>query len=624
MKNIYSLLTFALLTLASFGQNKQSEKADKLFDSYQYVDAIESYLKLVDKNEADAHVYKQLGNSYYNIFNIEEASKWYAKAVESQQDAEVYYRYAQVLKSQGKYELANEQMDEFSKLMPNDQRAKNHLQNPNYVPKLADKSKLYEVEAAKINDNEQSDFGAILSNDNILYFVSTRNKNTKEDNWTKASYLDVYKSVRNADGSLSEPEPVKSLNTPYHDGPIALSSDGKTMIFSRDGHSEGSFKKVKSKQIKLGQQGLYKATLVNGKWDNIKPLPFNSKDYSVSHPSLSSDGKTLYFASNMPGGLGDTDIWKVSVNGDSYGAPENLGSQVNTPGKEGFPFISENNILYFASSGRQGFGGLDIFKVDLTKNEDAINLGNAVNTKRDDFAFSINTQKEIGYFSSNRTGVDNIYRAIPICHVDILVSITDTNSGSAISSAEVVFKDSQNNIIESLTSDDDGEAKLNVLCKPDYNISVSKDGYDSTTIPITGTKKDKLSVNVSLNPINEMITETEVKLNNIYFEFNKSNITQQGAFELDKLVKIMHDYPEMNILVKSHTDTKGSAEYNLKLSEERAQSTVQYLISKGIDKERLSAKGVGSTEPKIDCKSNCTDEEDAQNRRSEFLIINKE
>ncbi|WP_191858947.1 OmpA family protein [Hanstruepera ponticola] len=621
MKNIYSLLSFALITLASFGQSKQSEKADNLFESYQYVDAIESYLKLVDKNEADAHVYKQLGDSYYNIFNIDEASKWYAKAIETQQDAETYYRYAQVLKSQGKYELAKDQMDTFSKMVPNDQRAKNHLQNPNYVSELAGKSKLYDVEVAKINDSEQSDFGAILSNDDVLYFVSTRNKSTKEDRWTKSSYLDVYKSVRNADGTLSEPEPVKSLNTPYHDGPITLSADGKTMIFARDGHSEGTFKKLKSNQVKLAQQGLYKATLLDGKWDNIQALPFNSVDYSVSHPSLSSDGKTLYFASNMPGGLGDTDIWKVSVNGDSYGEPVNLGSKVNTSGKEGFPFISDNNILYFASSGRQGFGGFDIFKVDLNKGEDAINLGNAVNTKRDDFAFSINEQKEIAYFSSNRSGVDNIYIAVPICHVDVWASITDANSGSSISGAKVVLKDSQQNVINDLNSDNNGEAQFNVLCKTDYYISVSKDGYDSMTIPVTGPKKDELTVKFSLNPINEMITETEVKLNNIYFEFNKSNITQQGAFELDKLVKIMNDYPEMNILVKSHTDTKGSAEYNLKLSEERAQSTVQYLISKGVDKDRLSAKGIGSSNPKIDCKSQCTDEEDAQNRRSEFLII---
>ncbi|TYA56715.1 OmpA family protein [Formosa maritima] len=621
MKKIYSLLSIALIVTASFGQNKQSEKADNLFESYQYVDAINEYLKLAKNNQANAHVYKQLADCYYHVFNMEEAAKWYDKAVASDQDAETYFRFAQALKSQGKYKEANIQMDMFAKKMPEDSRAKSHLNNPNYIPQLTDKSTLFTIEETTINNNENSDFGAILSNDDILYFVSTRNTGKKEDYWTNQPYLDIFKSVRHEDGSLSEPEAVKSLNTPYHDGPITLSADGNTMIFSRDGHSEGSSKKDKDKKVKIAQQGLYKATLVDGKWVDIQALPFNSTAYSVSHPSLSNDGKTLYFASNMPGGLGDTDIWKVSVNGNSYGKPENLGPNVNTSGKEGFPFISENNILYFASNGKQGFGGLDIFKIDLSKNENANNLGNAVNTNRDDFAFSINTLKEIGYFSSNRSGVDNIYIAIPICQVEIIASVTDAKTEALIPGAKVVLTDSQNKVITEQISDTKGNASFNVSCNPDYIIKISKDGYDSLSIPVTGSKRNELKVNASLNPINEIITETEVKLNNIFFEFNKSNITQQGAFELDKLVTIMNDYPDMKILVRSHTDTKGNLEYNLKLSERRAQSTVQYLISKGINKDRLSAEGVGSSNPKIDCQSNCTEEEDAQNRRSEFLII---
>ncbi|MGY0391150.1 OmpA family protein [Bizionia sp. KMM 8389] len=621
MKKIYSLLSLVIFVTASFGQSKQSEKADQLFDSYQYVDAIDAYLKLVDKKQADSHVYKQLADSYYNVFNIEEASKWYALAVESQQDAETYYRYAQVLKSQGNYEEANTQMTVFAQMQPNDQRAIAHMENPNYVPQLADKSKLFEVEETTINDAEQSDFGAVLSNDNILYFVSSRNTGKKEDTWTNTPYLDVYKSVRNEDGSLTDPEAVKSLNTPYHDGPITLSADGKTMIFSRDGHSEGSSKKIKSKKIKLAQQGLYKATLVDGKWDNIEALPFNSKDYSISHPSLSSDGKTLYFASNMPGGLGDTDIWKVSVNGNSYGSPENLGEKVNTSGKEGFPFISKKNILYFASSGRQGFGGYDVFKVDLNTNEPAINLGNGINTKRDDFAFSINNTLEIGYFSSNRTGVDNIFMATPICQFETIAHVIDAQTNAVLSGVTVSILDNKNNTIATQSTDSQGATSFNVSCDSEYVVNVSKEGYETLSVPVSSPVNNKADVNVLLKPVNELITETEVKLNNIYFEFDKSNITQQGALELDKLVQIMNDYPEMNILVRSHSDSKGNADYNLKLSEKRAQATMQYVISKGISKDRLSAKGMGSSEPKVDCKSNCTEAENAQNRRSEFLII---
>jgi outer membrane protein OmpA-like peptidoglycan-associated protein/tetratricopeptide (TPR) repeat protein len=628
MKNILSLFCFTLLVTASYGQNKNSEKADKLYNSYQYVDAIEAYLELVEVNKADSYIYKQLADSYYNVYNIEQASKWYAKALEAKQDAETYYRYAQVLKSQGNYEAANQQMDVFSKMLPEDLRAIEHLKNPNYIPKLVDDSKLFNVEKTGINDPEQSDFGAILSNDNILYFVSTRDNGKKEDNWTNNPYLDIYKSNRSTDGTYTDPESVNSLNTPYHDGPITLSEDGKTMIFSRDGHSDGIYKKINNKQIKLSQQGLYKATLVDGKWTNIVALPFNSKEYSVSHPSLSQDGKTLYFASNMPGGLGDTDIWRVKVNKGTYSAPENLGALVNTAGKEGFPFISDNNILYFSSRGKKGYGGFDVFKIDITKKEEAKNLGNEINTKSDDFSFSINSKHKVGFFSSNRSGVDNIYSAIPICQYQAITLVKDAKTQQLIATATVTILDKKNNVITTKATQVNGKTSFNVACETSYTLNIEKEGYENLSIAIQPSNEDSTEFVVALIPvekevINDMITETEVILNSIYFQFNTSNITSQGASELNKLVAIMNEYPEMEILVRSHSDTKGSAAYNLKLSERRAQATVQYVISKGINKNRLSAIGLGSKEPKIDCKSNCTEAEDAKNRRSEFLILKK-
>ncbi|REG87525.1 OmpA family protein [Winogradskyella sediminis] len=621
MKKIYSLFSLFLLVTLGYGQNKHTEKADKLYQGYQYVDAIDAYLEVVDDNEADAYVYKQLADSYYHLFNIKEASIWYKKALETTQDAETYFRYAQVLKSEGNYDQANAQMDEFAKLAPNDQRAKAHLANPNYIPELADITKTFEVEGVDINDGEHSDFGAVLSNDNILYFVSTRKTSGKEDAWTNQPYLDIYQSTRDENGDLSTPEEVSELNTIYHDGPLTISADGKTMYFSRDGHSDGTFKKLKSKRVKVAQQGIYKATLVDGKWGNIEALPINSIDYTVSHPSISSDGKTLYFASNMPNGLGDSDIWKISVNGNSYGDPVNLGPKVNTSGKEGFPYISEDNILYFASSGRQGFGGLDIFKYDLKTNETSVNLGNAINTTRDDFAFSVNTTLKIGYFTSNKTGVDQIYQAIPICQFEAIALVKDQIKNTILSGAQVTILDAQLNEIAAQATDTSGKTRFNVNCENTYTINVSMDGYETASFKVAASEGEDVTVHADLKPINEMITETEVKLNNIYFEFNKSNITNQGALELDKLVEIMKDHPEMKIMVRSHTDSKGNADYNLKLSERRAQSTMQYVISKGISKDRLSAKGMGATAPKIDCKSNCTEAEDAQNRRSEFLIV---
>ncbi|WP_178984202.1 OmpA family protein [Winogradskyella helgolandensis] len=621
MKKTYSLLCLLFIVTLGYGQSKATEKADKLYQGYQYVDAIDAYLELVDDNTADPYVYKQLADSYYNLFNIKEASTWYKKALETTQDPETYFRYAQVLKSEGNYDQANAQMDEFAKLAPNDQRSKAHLENPNYIPKLADITKTFNVESININDEAQSDFGAVLSNDNILYFASTRNTSGRDDAWTNQPYLDIYQSTRSENGDLSDPVAVEELNTMYHDGPLTISADGKTMYFSRDGHSDGTFKKIKSKRVKVAQQGIYKATMVEGKWGNIEPLPINSTEYTVSHPSISHDGKTLYFASNMPNGLGDSDIWKISIEGNTYGAPENLGSKVNTSGKEGFPYISEDNILYFASSGRQGFGGLDIFKFDLNTKEESVNLGNAVNTNRDDFAFSVNNSLKVGYFSSNKSGVDNIYMAIPICQFEAIAMVKDADTNTVISDAKVSILDAQMNIIVSQPSNSKGDTSFNVSCDNSYTITVSKDGYETASFEVEASEGENVTVNADLEPINEMITETEVKLNNIYFEFNKSNITNQGALELDKLVAIMKDHSEMKILVRSHTDSKGSSDYNLKLSERRAQSTMQYVISKGIHAERLSAKGMGATEPKIDCKSNCTEDDDAQNRRSEFLIV---
>lgn len=623
MKKIYIAAGLFLAIASGYGQNRSSEKADRLYDSYQYVAAIEEYLKLAEGNKGDSHVYRQLADSYYNVFNMGEAARWYAKAAESSQDAETYYRYAQALKSQGKYQEANRQMDRFAALLPNDQRAKDHKANPDYIPSLSNRGRLFDISETSISSKDQGDFGAVLSNDNILYFVSTRNSSNRTDKWVRQPYLDIFQSVRNADGTLSEPKAVSELNTAFHDGPVTVSADGNTMFFARDGLNDGNFDRDRKNNVKIGQQGLYRATRVDGKWTDIQALPFNSKSYSVTHPSLSPDGKTLYFTSNMPGGHGDSDIWKVSVDGSNYGKPQNLGPNVNTAGKEGFPSIGENGILYFASSGKQGFGGLDVFRADLNRDGEAVNVGKPVNSEKDDFSFSFNTSKNEGYFSSNRNGTDDIIRAVPVCRVEAIAMVKDGKTGRALPGAGVSILDARKNVIATKQSDSKGEVSFDVDCDTEYVLQATKKDYEAGSGRVGKTKGGRTSVDISLEPVEVVITDTEVILKSIYFEFDRSNITQQGAAELDKLVNVMEKYPDMVIYVKSHTDGKGSAAYNLRLSEQRAQSTVQYLVSKGISKERVSGKGFGSTEPKVDCRANCTEEEDAQNRRSEFKIIKR-
>lgn len=622
MKKLFITTILALSIVSVYAQNRHTEKADNLFQSYQYVAAIEEYLKLTSATKGDVYVYKKLADSYYNIFNMDEAVKWYAKAIVKKQDAETYYRYAQCLKALGKYQEANQQMGTFSDLEPNDQRAKEFKANPNYIPALADKDKLFDVGQATINSKDYSDFGTFLDDSNTLYFVSTRNTSNRTDKWVDQPYLDIYQVIRSIDGKLSEAKNVSELNSSFHDGPVTISSDGNTIFFARDGHAEGAYKIDKKSNTRVSQQGIYKATKVNGKWTNIQALPFNSKTYSVSHPSLSKDGKTLYFASNMPGGIGDTDIWKVSVNGATYGKPENLGVSVNTSDKEGFPFISDDGVLYFSSRGHQGYGGFDVYKADVKANSKAVNVGSPVNTASDDFSFSFNIKYNTGYFSSNRDGIDNIYTATPVCVTQLIAIVKDKTTGNVLPNATVEILDDKSNSITSKTTNASGEVTYDVNCNTTYKLQVSKLNYEIASRTSTSTSGEQ-KVTLDLEPSEVIITDTEVILKPIYFDFNKSNITEQGARELDKLVAVMKEHSSMVILVKSHTDTKGSASYNLKLSEERAQSTVQYLISKGISTDRVSGKGLGFSEPKVDCKSNCTDEQDSQNRRSEFMIVKR-
>ena len=623
MKRNFIKIGLLLAISTSFAQNKTTEKADRLFDSYQYVNAIEEYLAIADKDADNVYVAQQLADSYYNLNNYADASMWYAKAVKGNSvDAETYYHYAQTLKAQGKYKEANAQMDVFATMMPNDSRAIEHKNNPNYIPSLANKSKMFEVAETAMSSKGASDFGAFLTNDNSLYFASTRNSGGKTDKWDNQPYLDVFKATRNADGSLSDAAAVKELNTAFHDGPVTVSADGNTMFFARDSHSEGKYEKNKKNKVKVGQQGLYKATLEDGKWSNIEALPFNSTTYSVSSPSLSQDGKTLYFASNMPGGIGESDIWKVAVTESGYGEPVNLGSAVNTPDKENFPFITDDNVLYFASAGRQGFGGLDVFKLDLSKGQEAINVGKPVNTEKDDFSLSYNVKQKVGYFSSNRNGSDAIYQAKTVCNAQAIVKVTDSKSGNVLPNASVAILDSKSNVIATQKSDTNGNVIYDVVCGENYNFKVLLQNYETAESVLNNVAEGNNNVSIELVAEEVVITETEVILNDVYFDFNKSNITDRGAAELDKLVRVMQKYPSMEIFVKSHTDSKGKADYNKKLSERRAQSTVQYIISKGISKDRISGKGFGESELKVNCTT-CTEEENAQNRRSEFIIVKK-
>lgn len=625
MRNLYVTLSFVMVSGMLSAQNQYTKTADKLFNRYEYVDAAKEYLKLAEGSKADNYVYKQLAESYYNVFNTKEAVKWYAKVVEQKQDAETYYKYAQMLKAEGNFKEADKQMQQFAQLAPNDQRAKTFVSNPNYLPELKGQAKLYDIAKSDIS-SDKTDFGAVLTNDNNVYFASARNTSKRSSNFNEEPYLDIYRATYNANGTISDAVAVDNLNTRWHDGPASITNDGNTMYYGSESFNEKEFTKDKAKNSKFGKIYLYKATKEGDKWANSKPLPFNNKEYDVRNPSISKDGKTLYFSSNMPGGFGGEDIWKVSVNGDEYGTPENLGAKVNTEANESFPFITDDNILFFSSNGKQGFGGLDVFKIDLNKGTEAINVGEPVNTSKDDFAFTYNTTKKVGFFSSNRDGNDDIFKADPICNFKSFIVVKDEITGKEIEGATVQILDNDKKNLVANVTDSKGEAVTVLNCLPAFLSFASKSGYETSTYYKVEIPENEFGQDVyfyiTLKPIMPIITEKEVILQPIFFEFNKSNITAQGAAELDKLVVVMNEHPDMVIFAKSHTDSRGSDKYNMNLSDRRAKSTVQYLISKGIAKDRISGQGFGESEPKVACKP-CTEEQYAQNRRSEFLIVKK-
>jgi outer membrane protein OmpA-like peptidoglycan-associated protein/tetratricopeptide (TPR) repeat protein len=621
LKIFFTLILMSSLSLTA--QNKDTQNADTYFNKYDFIEAIEAYSGLIEKGKGDEYVYAQLAEANYNIFSTVEAERWYAKALETNQDPEMIYKYSQMLKANGKYDESNKWMKKFADAKPKDDRAKAFLSNPDYIPGILEGEKLYDITSLEFN-SEYSDFGGTVKDGN-LYFSSARNNARRNYGWNDEPYLDIYRVAVGGDATGIEAELVDGVNTRYHEGLVTFSPDGNTIYFSRESFFEGDFEKNKEAKTKKSLLYLFKATKDGDKWVDVQPLPLNNKDYSVKSPSLSKDGKTLYFASDMPGGYGYFDIYKVSINDNgTFGQPENLGAKVNTEGQEMFPFISDKNILYFSSNGHLGLGGLDVFYVSESGN--VVNAGVPVNSNSDDLAFTINEETGEGYVSSNRLGGkgnDDIYglKRLEPCIVNLTTTVVDNVTNNPLAGVAVTIKDASGRIVSTQTSDANGQVVYKVSCDKTLEISGELKEYLSNYRTFSGSKDKEASLQLNLDPIEVIIVQDKVVLNPILFDFDKSNITAQGAFELDKLVAVMNKYPSMVILAESHTDSRGPASYNEKLSHRRAKSTVQYVISKGIDASRISGIGKGESDPKIDCGNKCTEEQYQENRRSEFIIV---
>jgi outer membrane protein OmpA-like peptidoglycan-associated protein/tetratricopeptide (TPR) repeat protein len=642
IKNIVYCLFLSVFFAQGFAQKTTIAKADKNYDRYAYVDAIDNYEKVAEKGYQDEKMFQKLGNAYYFRAELPQALKWYNQlfALYPNQEPEYFYRYAQTLKSAGDYTKADLMLVLFNEKTSSDKRGILFKENKNYLEEIKANSGRFQVVDAGVN-SEFSDYGSSFLG-NKLVFASARDTggvSKKVFKWTNKSFTNLYWSEMKPDGEMGKPERFeRKINSKFNESTPIFTQDGQTMYFTRNNFIEGKRGRDANKNTLLK---LYKATLdKEGQWSNVVELPFSSNEYSVAHPTLSTDEKMLYFASDMPGTLGQSDLFRVRINADgTYGAPENLGAEVNTEGRETFPFISNDNDLYFASDGRPGLGGLDVFvaKIEMDQSFYGIqNVGEPINSKQDDFAFLINAKNRNGFFTSNREGgkgYDDIYRFVEnrklTCEQTLSGLVTDLDSKEIVPNAKMSLFDANFKPLQVTQTDAQGHYSFGIDCGKTYYVRAEKDEYQTKEGSIksksfSGSKDFPVVMERRIKPIGvgtDLAKTLDIPI--IYFDLDKSFIRKDAAFELSKVLAVLQQYPEMKLEVRSHTDSRQTAKYNDKLSDNRAKATVEWLVKNGVNSVRLVGKGYGESQLVNHCADGikCTEEEHQANRRSEFIIV---
>ncbi|WP_097044357.1 OmpA family protein [Flagellimonas pacifica] len=613
---------------------KLIKKADEYFDKMWYAEAAKIYDVVLEKSEAK-HTFNLLsnaGDSHYYSGNLERSYKWYHELYETFKDQiteEKFFKYAHSLKGTGRYRRAAK----LTKLFR--QKRNQPLQELAKDNTASSTPTLVEIKNMAIN-SKYSDFSPMFHNESEVVFASAHDSSfltTRRYRWNNQPFLDLYVAkADNEEGDLTSAKKFsKEINTKYHEASVAFSPDQKTIYFTRNNYG----KKLKRGKNGINHLKIYQSKLIDGEWTKAVEVSFNSEDYSTGHPSVSPDGKKLYFVSDRPGGYGSTDVYMVDIleNG-SFSKPKNLGRTVNTDKKEMFPYITEN-ALYFSSNRNMGMGGLDIYKSDYVDDlfSVGINLGEPINSNRDDFSYIIDEKGEKGYFASNRKGGkgdDDIYSFKHLLNLNAISGdIEDEVTGEAIVDANIVLFDKDNvRVAETRTEEDGGFIFKNLKPLTKYTVKTVKKGYFEKSETITTKNNINVTLAQSLKPLEEIIVEEKgiltLETETIYFDFDRFNIKQQAATELDKLVAVMNEYPDMVIKIESHTDAIGKKAYNKYLSDKRAKSTRDYIISKGIDASRIeSAMGYGEERLLNDCtdRKRCPRNKHQENRRSEFIIV---
>ncbi|MFD2552328.1 OmpA family protein [Bizionia sediminis] len=630
-------IIFTIVALSSTFLFSQKRVADIFFENFSYVKAAELYKETVKRGDSSMHVLTRLGDSYYNNSDTENAALWYALALKKYDkiNPEYIYKYIQTQRSMGNFEEADKWLVQFKDIQNDDSRVDElRASNIALYESLKNREGL-DVKTVNLDINTPySDFGPYVF-DNRFYFASAQNTENAIYSWNNEPFLDIYaadiKPMNDGMDSISNPIQIDFKGKDrknVHEASVAITADGKTMYFTRYNVN----KKNRAVYDKQGTSNLniYRATKKdNGNWGDIIELPFNGVNFSTGHPALSPDNKTLYFVSDREGGYGQTDIYRVSIDGDTYGTPENLGPKVNTEGREMFPFVAKDNTLYFSSDGFLNLGLLDIFKTDVLNdaNANVQNLGAPYNSGFDDFAYYINNDTQKGYFSSNRPngkGSDDIYGFIAQpCKQVITGTVRDLKLLTPLSNATVQLIDETGKIVAETTSTENGLYEFDANCNQKYTVLGMKADYkdDKKDVQTTNVTDEKQTADLNLTPL---INDNEIVINPIFFDFDKWDIRADAAYELENIVSVMRAHPNMVIKIESHTDSRGSDSYNLKLSDRRAKSTQQYLYSRGIATERIeSAIGYGETQLVNECSNGvkCSKEKHQENRRSKFIIL---
>lgn len=621
------LFIFAVPLLV-FSQKKEIKNAEKAFNTEHYVESIALLENLVKKGVSSVDVFEKLADANYLNANYVQAYKWYLKlnGLNYRMDAEHQYRYAQTLKSVGLNEDSKKEMEIFERKYPTEIRTKQ------YKKGLNEKSILSFTNVKLMPFNSQySDYGTAIKGDTLI-FASARDfvLDNKTYARTNQSFTSLYQSIRKSSGEYTRPKIFsKSSFSIYHEATPVFSKDGKTMFYSQNQLS----KKSKSKLVN-GLFKIYKSVYSKGKWHNKGPVALTENDsVNIADPAFSPDGKYLYFAADFKESFGKSDLFKVAVNSDgSFGEIEHLSNKINTEGRESFPFITEDNTLIFASDGHLGLGGLDLYSFDLSDpNAEVINLSSSINSPFDDFALTVNSEMNQGYFSSNRPGGigdDDLYSFdLAYLPINIFGKVVDEATNEMIPNASITVLDSKNNIVTTLQADLNGNFILNNLKRnSNYTIKTGQINYVTSEKSINIYKKDLNELFAITKVVEQLKPEVDLAsllaLNTIYFDTDKSFIRKDAKVELDKVVAIMNQYPQIKVEIGSHTDSRESKKYNLRLSQQRADATLAYLVSKGIAKSRLTANGYGESQLVNNCKDvvKCSESEHQKNRRSTFIV----